>query len=107
MPGPVRVAYKGRTPDDKSLKAMSWVLTNPGTTFKMSMPHSFVRIKLDKMETNWYFFPLMPPIPPKRVKYGDPQEYKIKDAPEFSSRSRACLWVEWAASGVKAAKMCR
>ncbi len=72
----------GSKSNDKTLKATSWVLANPGKTYKMSMPHSFVRIKIDKMETHWFFFPTVPPIPPEPVEYGDPQEYKIKDVPK-------------------------
>jgi hypothetical protein len=37
--------------------AMSWVLTNPHSTYQMSMPHTFVRIHLDEPKTIWMFFP--------------------------------------------------
>jgi len=56
-------------------KAISWVLTNPGQNFKMSIPHSFVRIKLDEMFTHWYFFPLGPQT---KIENGDPQKYEYK-----------------------------
>lgn len=56
-------------------KAISWVLSNPGQTFKMSMPHSFVRIKLDEMYSHWYYFPAGPQT---KVEYGDPQKYEYK-----------------------------
>lgn len=56
-------------------KATSWVLTNPGQTFRMSLPHSFVRIKLDEMYVHWYFFPFGPT---KKVEFGDPEKYGYK-----------------------------
>lgn len=44
-------------------RAKSWVLTNPRQPFKLSIPHSFVRFKVDKPEVSWYFFPfLAPPV---------------------------------------------
>jgi hypothetical protein len=47
-----------------SEKGMSWVLTNPHETFQMSMPHSYMKIHLDKMVTKWRFFPTgYPPLP--------------------------------------------
>ncbi len=38
-------------------KAMAWVLTNPRQPFKMSIPHSFVHIKIDKPKAHMYFYP--------------------------------------------------
>jgi len=46
-----------KSPDGQ--KATSWVLTNPRENFQLSMPHSFVKIHLDDMESHWYF-PLSP-----------------------------------------------
>lgn len=63
-------------------KATSFVLTNPGQPFKMSIPHSFVRIKIDEMFTHWYFFPLGPELDP--VEFGDPTKYDFKK-PKFQS----------------------
>jgi hypothetical protein len=63
-------------------KAVSFVLTNPGQPFKMSLPHSFVRIKIDDMLCHWYFFPLGPEA--DKVEHGDPTKYDFKK-PQFVS----------------------
>ncbi|HEY9784467.1 MAG TPA: hypothetical protein V6D17_03625 [Candidatus Obscuribacterales bacterium] len=52
--------------------ATSWVLSNPRQTYQMSIPHSFLHIKLDEMKTHWYFFPFGP-FP--RIEFGKPQTY--------------------------------
>lgn len=76
-------------------KAISWVLSNPGQNFRMSIPHSFVRIKLDDMYTHWYFFPLGPT---KKVEFGDPQKYEYKldeqKGPRMPLGGAFCLFVE-------------
>lgn len=74
---PIPNAFSGEgvavSKDNKAgQKATSWVLSNPGHNFKMSLPHSFVRVKLDPMQAHWYFYPLGPT---KKVEYGDPVEY--------------------------------
>jgi hypothetical protein len=63
-------------------KATSWVLTNPGQPFKMCLPHSFVRIKLDDMLCHWYFFPLGPEA--DKIEHGDPTKYDFKE-PQFQA----------------------
>jgi hypothetical protein len=68
--------------------ATSWVMTNPGQPFKMSCPHSFVRIKLDEMLCHWYFFPIGPEGPKK--EYGEPTKYDFKK-PQFVSGPKAAL----------------
>jgi hypothetical protein len=76
-------------------KAISWVLTNPGQNFKMSIPHSFVRIKVDEMMCDWYFFPVGPQT---RVKYGDSVKYgykpEEKKGPRMPLGGAFCLFVE-------------
>ncbi|MBC7997486.1 MAG: hypothetical protein IAF58_06070, partial [Leptolyngbya sp.] len=42
-------------------RAKSWVLTNPRQPFKLSVPHSFVKFKVDKPVVSWYFFPFVAP----------------------------------------------
>lgn len=69
-------------------KATSWVLTNPGQPFKMCLPHSFVRIKLDEMLCHWYFFPLGPAA--DKVEFGDPTKYDFTQ-PQFQSGSKMPL----------------
>lgn len=58
-------------PGEAGQKAMSWVLTNPNQPFKLSMPHSFLHIKVDEMKSHWYFFPTG--YPP--VEFGPRQTY--------------------------------
>lgn len=76
-------------------KAISWVVSNPGQNFRMSIPHSFVRIKLDDMYTHWYFFPVGPE---KKVEFGDPQKYEYKldsqKGPRMPLGGAFCLYVE-------------
>ncbi|MBX9692197.1 MAG: hypothetical protein K2Z81_07435, partial [Cyanobacteria bacterium] len=65
--------------------------------FKMAMPHSFVKIKFDKMYSHWKFFPLGPLFDP--VEHGDPQEYKFRQ-PDFQAGPSmplggiACVYVQ-------------
>jgi hypothetical protein len=73
------VAGGGKT---ATQKATSFVLTNPGQPFKMSLPHSFVRIKLDEMKAHWFFFPIGPQS--DAVEYGEPTKYDFKK-PQFIS----------------------
>ena len=88
----IAVAKSSKAPGQK---AISWVLTNPGQTFKMSIPHSFVRIKLDKMYSHWYFFPVGPQT---KVEFGDPQEYKYKldthSGPKMPLGGAFCMYVQ-------------
>lgn len=63
-----------------SEKAISWVLTNPRQPFKMSIPHSFVHIKVETPKAKWYWFPF--PGPP--VKIGE-SDYGF--IPDFQSRT--------------------
>lgn len=78
-------------------KAPSWVLTNPGQPFKMAMPHTFVKIKFDKMYSHWKFFPLGPLLDP--VEHGDPQEYGFRKidfqaGPKMPLGGIACVYVQ-------------
>ena len=52
-------------PGKPAEKATSWVITAPRQTYKAAIPHSFVRIRVDKPQVNWRYFPA-PPVP---VKY--------------------------------------
>lgn len=64
------VATKGDTGE----KAMSFVLTNPRQPIQLSIPHGFVHIHMDDMQSHWFFYPAgPPPVPP--VEYGNPQTY--------------------------------
>lgn len=53
-------------------EARSFVLTNPRQTYKMSMPRSFVHIKVEDPHSEFYFYPtgLIPP-----VRFGANQTY--------------------------------
>ena len=46
-------------------KAISWAMTNPRQTFKASIPTSFVHIKIETPEVQYYFLPHIggPPVP--------------------------------------------
>src|SRR5262249_33988325 len=56
------------------MSAMAFVIANPQQTFKLSMPHSFIHIKVDNNQTHWYFYPAGPPPLPS-VEFGLPQAY--------------------------------
>lgn len=78
-------------------KARSFVLSNPGKPFKAAMPHSFVKIKFDKMYSHWWFFPFSPAFDP--VEHGDPQEYffkkpEIQAGPKMPLGGAFCEYVQ-------------
>jgi hypothetical protein len=84
---PIPNAFSGEgitkgTAKNATQKAMSWVMTNPGQPFKMSIPHSFVRIQIDEMKCHWYFFPIGPQSSP--VEYGEPTKYDFQK-PQFAN----------------------
>lgn len=56
-PVPNSFSCKGTCVDQMSLKhtALSCVVANPQRTYKLSMPHSFVHIKLEENRANWLF----------------------------------------------------
>lgn len=60
-------------------RAISWALSNPHQTFKLSMPRSFMHIKVDKMYSHWFFFPTG--YPP--VEFGAKQEYGYTTDSQF------------------------
>jgi hypothetical protein len=57
-------------PGKPAEKATSWMLTNPRQPFKMSIPHSFVHIKIEQPKASIFFFPLGFPVRLKDVNYG-------------------------------------
>ena len=50
--------------------ATSYVITNPHQSFRLSIPHSFLKIHVEKPKTHWKFLPYV-----DWVEFGDPQEY--------------------------------
>ncbi len=54
--------------------ASSWVIANPHEPFKMCIPHSFLKIHVEKPKTHWFFFPYVDAI---ECPYGQ-QEYDFK-----------------------------
>jgi hypothetical protein len=102
-PKPIPNAFSGEgvaagmAAKNATQKATSWVLTNPGQPFKMSLPHSFVRIKIDDMLCHWYFYPLGPEA--DKVESGDPTKYDFKEpkfesGPKMSLGGPFCAWVQ-------------
>jgi hypothetical protein len=99
---PIPNAFSGEgiasgTAKNATQKAMSWVLTNPGQPFKMCLPHSFVRIKIDDMLAHWYYFPLGPEA--DKVEFGDPTKYDFKkpqfqDGPKMPLGGPFCAYVQ-------------
>ncbi len=67
-------ALKAGAPGEK---ATSWVLSNPRKPFKLSAPHSFLKIKVDQPKCHWYFYP----IPPIKVEFGAAQNYDFNSSP--------------------------
>lgn len=51
--------------------ASSWVIANPHEPFRMAIPHSFLKIHVEKPKTHWKFLPYVTWV---RSPYGD-QEY--------------------------------
>lgn len=58
-------------------RAKSWVLTNPRQPFKLCIPHSFVKFKVDDPKVTWYFFP--PPVGGPPVPLGTSEYEFIPD----------------------------
>lgn len=56
--------------------AMSWVVANPHQAFRLAIPHSFLKIHVEKPKTHWKFFPYV-----DWVEFGDEQEYDF-DKPD-------------------------
>ena len=50
-------------------RASSWVLSNPRQPFKLSIPHSFLHVKVDEMKVHWYYYV------PLRVEMGARRTY--------------------------------
>jgi len=84
-PVPNAFSVKGSAVNTKSNigeSAMSWVETNPHQLFAMSMPHSFLHIKLDEMKAHYYFFAPIPSFP--SLPESDPNNPpKKEDTPDF------------------------
>lgn len=57
-------------PGKPAEKAMSWMITNPRQTYKAAIPHSFIRIKIDKPKVNWWYTPLFFPVKYSSENYG-------------------------------------
>ncbi|CAN5180126.1 hypothetical protein BH10CYA1_BH10CYA1_61040 [soil metagenome] len=51
--------------------ASSWVIANPHEPFKIAIPHSFLKIHVEKPKTHWKFFPYVDAV---ECPYGQ-QEY--------------------------------
>ncbi|PZM77917.1 MAG: hypothetical protein DKT66_26955 [Candidatus Melainabacteria bacterium] len=49
-------------PGKPAEKGMAWVITNPRQTYKAAIPHSFVRLRVEKPKVNWQFVPFAVPI---------------------------------------------
>lgn len=49
-------------PGKPAEKGMSWMITNPRQTYKAAIPHSFVRLRVEKPKINWQFVPLAFPV---------------------------------------------
>ncbi|MDR3615784.1 MAG: hypothetical protein P4L53_19655 [Candidatus Obscuribacterales bacterium] len=64
-PVPNSFSAEGTTTKTGSLNevASSFVMTNPNQPFQLSLPHSFLHIHVDDMESHWWFFPTgYPPL---------------------------------------------
>lgn len=56
-------------------RATSYVVTNPHETFRMAMPHSFLKVHVDKPKNHWKFLPYA-----AWVEFGEAQEYDFSGA---------------------------
>ncbi len=70
-PVPNAFSCRGQTQNQTGAygqEGMAWVVANPQTTFKLSMSHSFVHIKLEKPQAEWYW-PLVGGVVPIEESY--------------------------------------
>jgi hypothetical protein len=49
-------------PGKPAEKGIAWVITNPRQTYKAAIPHSFIRLRVEKPKVNWQFVPLAFPV---------------------------------------------
>jgi hypothetical protein len=63
-PVPNAYAVEGKAGNATGLPetSVARVLTNPREPFQLSIPHGFIHIKVDQMQSNWWFFPLGIPV---------------------------------------------
>ncbi len=56
-PVPNSLSARGRSKDHKMYgqEGIAYVISNPQQTYKLSIPHSFVHLKLEENEANWNF----------------------------------------------------
>lgn len=79
---PNAFSCQGHAINQKALNqaAVGFVLTNPQRLYKLSMPHTFVRIKLEKNTLTWLFNSPTPPVGDAVDKLVDAAPDKLKSA---------------------------
>ena len=79
-------------PGKPAEKGMSWMITNPRQTYKAAIPHTFIRLRVEKPKVNWQFVPLAFPVTYFTDTYGFTPE--TKSSPPAPAGGPLCATVQ-------------